>query len=157
METIEAPPRTELARRATKLIPLLRRNALSAEENRRLPEETVEALTDTGLLRMRVPTFYGGYESDMSTVVDVISELGRGDGSTSWTVAVWFVSSWMAGLFPDEVQDEIFSTPDVRVSGILSPSAVAVPTRGGGDGTGASGRSTPAHSKASGIRTPQSG
>jgi alkylation response protein AidB-like acyl-CoA dehydrogenase len=131
METIEAPPRTELAERARELVPLLRSNALWADENRRLSEDTVAALTDAGLLRMRIPTRYGGHESDLSTVVDVISELGRGDGSTSWTVAVWSISSWLISLFPDEVQDEVFATPDVRVGGILSPGAVAVPTNGG--------------------------
>jgi 3-hydroxy-9,10-secoandrosta-1,3,5(10)-triene-9,17-dione monooxygenase len=80
---------------------------------------------------MRVPVRYGGYESDMNTVVDVLSELARGDGSTAWVTAVWAISTWMVGLFPDEVQDEVFSTPDVRICGILGPSAIAVPTDGG--------------------------
>lgn len=131
METTLAPSRTELVRRASELVPLLQKNALWGEENRRLAEESIEALADAGILKMRVPARYGGFESDMRTVVEVISELARGDGSVSWTVAVWAISSWMACLFPEHVQDEIFSTPDVRVSGILSPSAVAVPTDGG--------------------------
>ncbi|ETK37186.1 acyl-CoA dehydrogenase family protein [Microbispora sp. ATCC PTA-5024] len=131
METTQAPPREELVRRASELVPLLQRNAAWGEENRRLADETVEALTDAGILKMRVPTRYGGYESDMRTVVEVVSELARGDGSASWTAAVWAISAWMVGLFPDEVQDEIFADPDVRVSGILSPSALAVPTDGG--------------------------
>jgi alkylation response protein AidB-like acyl-CoA dehydrogenase len=38
----------------------------------------------------------------------------------------------MAGLFPDEVQDEVFSTPDVRVCGTLSPAGTAIPQPGGG-------------------------
>jgi alkylation response protein AidB-like acyl-CoA dehydrogenase len=67
----------------------------------------------------------------MTTVVDVISEIGRGDGSTAWTLAVWAISSWMVGMFPDEVQDEVFSSPDVRICGILSPGAMALPTNGG--------------------------
>jgi 3-hydroxy-9,10-secoandrosta-1,3,5(10)-triene-9,17-dione monooxygenase len=78
-----------------------------------------------------VPTRYGGYESDMTTVVDVLAELALGDGSVAWTTAVWAISTWMLGLFPDEVQDEIFADPDVRISGILGPTAVAVPTDGG--------------------------
>lgn len=131
MDTTPAPSRAGLARRASELAPLLKKNALTTEENRRLPEDTVGALLDNGILKMRVPHRYGGYESDMNTVVDVISELARGDGSAAWTVAVWSISSWMVGLFPDEVQDEIFSTPDVRVSGILSPTAVGVPVDGG--------------------------
>jgi alkylation response protein AidB-like acyl-CoA dehydrogenase len=41
------------------------------------------------------------------------------------------ISTWMMGLFPDEVQDEVFATPDVRISGILSPGAMAAPVDGG--------------------------
>ena len=131
MDITTAPPRSELLQRATQLVPLLRGNAEAGEQLRRLPDETVEALTEAGILRLRLPARYGGYEADARTLVDVISELATGDGSTAWTVAVWAISSWVIGLFPDEVQDEIFATPDVRVSGILSPTAMAVPTDGG--------------------------
>jgi alkylation response protein AidB-like acyl-CoA dehydrogenase len=37
----------------------------------------------------------------------------------------------MVGMFPDEVQDEVYSSPDVRVCGTLSPSGAAVPAPGG--------------------------
>lgn len=131
MSVTELPSGVELTRRASELIPLLNKNALAGEEARRLPEDTMDALLEGGFLKMRVPTRYSGYESDMTTVVDVISELARGDGSAGWTVAVWSLGAWMVGLFPDEVQDEVFATPDVRVSGILSPSARAVPVEGG--------------------------
>jgi len=131
MDLTQAPPREELAHRAAQLVPLLREKAVWMEENRRLHEETIEALTSAGILKMRVPARYGGFESDMCTAVNVLAELARGDGSASWTVAVWAISSWMVGLFPDEVQDEVFATPDVRISGILSPGAVAVPVDGG--------------------------
>jgi len=131
MAANDVPDRIELASRAAKLVPLLQKNAAWAEEHRRLPDETIEALTEAGLAKMRVPVRYGGYEADTATVVDVLSELARGDASTSWTAAVWAISSWVVGLFPDEVQDEVFSSPDVRVSGILSPTAMAVPAPGG--------------------------
>jgi 3-hydroxy-9,10-secoandrosta-1,3,5(10)-triene-9,17-dione monooxygenase len=131
MESTQAPPRADLVRRAADLVPLLREKAVWMDENRRLHDDVIDAITDAGLLRMRVPVRYGGYESDMETVVDVVAELGRGDGSTAWTVAVWQISTWMAGLFPDEVQDEVFAIPDVRICGILSPGATAIPTDGG--------------------------
>lgn len=131
METTQAPPRDELVRRASELVPLLQEKALWMEENRRLHDDVIEALAGAGILKMRVPVRYGGYESDMATVVDVLAELGRGDGSTAWTAAVWSISTWMMGLFPDEVQDEVFATPDVRISGILSPGAMAAPVDGG--------------------------
>ncbi|GHJ17427.1 MULTISPECIES: acyl-CoA dehydrogenase family protein [unclassified Micromonospora] len=131
MVTVHAPGKTELVKRASELVPLLREKAPWMDENRRIHPDVIEALTSADLLKMRVPTRYGGFESDMETVVDVIAELGRGDGSTAWTASVWAISTWMMGLFPDEVQDEVFATPDVRISGILSPGAVAVPTDGG--------------------------
>lgn len=129
--TTQAPTRTELVRRAADLVPLLRKNAAWTEENRRLHDETVEAMADAGFFKMRVPARYGGYESDTRTVVEVASELGRGDGSVAWTASVWWIPGWMVGLFPDEVQDEVYATPNVRVCGTLSPSAMAVPTDGG--------------------------
>jgi alkylation response protein AidB-like acyl-CoA dehydrogenase len=127
----EVPTREELVRRASDLVPLLRKNAAWSEENRRISDSSIEALTDAGIFRMRVPARYGGYESDTRTLVDVGAELGRADGSTSWTTSVYWIPTWMAGLFPDEVQDEVFSTPDVRVCGTLSPTAMAAPADGG--------------------------
>lgn len=118
-------------KRASELVPLLRKNAAWAEENRRLHEETIEALADAGIFRLRVPERYGGYECDTRTLVDVATELGRGDGSAAWTASVYWIPTWMACMFPDQVQDELFSTPDVRVCGTLSPSAMAVPADGG--------------------------
>ncbi|GAA2601557.1 acyl-CoA dehydrogenase family protein [Actinomadura fulvescens] len=130
--TTKAPPSAEeLVRRATELVPLLRKNATWTEENRRLHDETIEGLADAGLFRMRVPARYGGYESDTRTLHRVLTELGRGDGSVAWTASVWTIPGWMVGMFPDEVQDEVYSTPDVRVCGTLSPSAAATPADGG--------------------------
>lgn len=101
------------------------------DENRCMHEDAIDALTEAGFLKMRVPVRYGGFESDMRTIVDVVSEIGRGDGSASWTLAMWVISAWMIGLFPDEVQDEVFATPDVRICGIFSPGAIVMPADGG--------------------------
>lgn len=131
MTSTENPSRAELVGRASDLVPLLQENALPGEEKRRLPEQTIEALRDAGLLRMRIPARFGGLESDMRTVTEVLAELARGDGAASWNVSVWAISSWVAGLFADEVQNEVFANPDVRVCGILSPTAVATPVDGG--------------------------
>ncbi|BFV55587.1 acyl-CoA dehydrogenase family protein [Kitasatospora sp. CMC57] len=136
MAIIEAPAAAELVRRATELVPLIRKHAAWQEENRTLHEEVLQAVTDAGLMKMRVPVRYGGYESDVRTVCEVISELARGDGSIGWTVSTMTISSWLAGLFPDEVQDEIFADPDVRIGSSVSPNGVAVPAEGGAGLTG---------------------
>ena len=128
---VSAASREELVGRAAKLVPLLRKHAAWTEENRRLHDETIAAMADAGIFKMRVPARYGGYESDTRTVVEVATELGRGDGSAAWCASVWWIPAWIVGMFPDEVQDEIHATPDVRVCGTLSPSGVATPADGG--------------------------
>lgn len=125
------PAREELVRKASELTPLLRKHANWVEENRRLHDETIEALADAGVFKFRRPKHYGGYEVDSRTLADVGAELGQGCGSTSWVASVYWIPTWMACQFPDAVQDEVFATPDVRVCGTLSPSAMAAPTDGG--------------------------
>jgi alkylation response protein AidB-like acyl-CoA dehydrogenase len=131
LSDIEAPTRQEMVRRVAELAPLLREHAAWNEENRRVHDESIEALTDAGVFKLRVPTRYGGFEADTATLVDVATELGRADGSTAWVASVYWIPGWMACLFPDEVQDEVFARPDARVCGTLSPSATATPAKGG--------------------------
>ncbi|RKT55186.1 acyl-CoA dehydrogenase family protein [Saccharothrix australiensis] len=131
MNTSAAPSRAELIGRAADLAPLFGKNAIWQEENRILHDDTVAALTDAGLLRMTLPARYGGYEVDTTTLVDVLSELAKGDGATGWVATVWSISTWLTGLFPDEVQDEVFASGDVRISGTFGPTAVGVPAPGG--------------------------
>ncbi|MFE4639028.1 acyl-CoA dehydrogenase family protein [Streptomyces sp. NPDC056773] len=131
MTTTDVPTREQLVRRASELVPVLRKNSDWSEDNRRIHDDSIESLADAGIFRMRAPARFGGFESDARTLVEVSAELGRADGSTGWIASVYSIPTWMAGLFPDHVQDEVFSTPDVRVCGTLSPSAMAAPVDGG--------------------------
>jgi alkylation response protein AidB-like acyl-CoA dehydrogenase len=117
--------------RVANLVPKLAANAPWEEENRRLHEANLEAMGAAGVYKIRVPKRYGGYEVDSATLLDVISELAKGDGASAWNASVWAISGWLAGHFPDHVQDEVFSSPDVRVCGVLSPTASATPTKRG--------------------------
>jgi len=58
--------------------------------------------------------------------------IGRADASAAFTVAVWWITSWIVGLFPDETQDEVFADPHVRVCGTLAPTGTAVRAKDGG-------------------------
>lgn len=131
LTTTDVPTREQLVRRASELVPVLRKNSDWSEDNRRIHDDSIESLADAGIFRMRAPARFGGFESDARTLVEVSAELGRADGSTGWIASVYSIPTWMAGLFPDHVQDEVFSTPDVRVCGTLSPSAMAAPVDGG--------------------------
>mgnify|MGYP006201526921 CR=1 FL=1 len=77
MHTTTAPSREELIGRATELVPVLSKNALWQEENRVLHQDTIDALTESGLLRLTLPARYGGYEADTTTVpLEVVPERG---------------------------------------------------------------------------------
>jgi len=119
-----------LVDRVRAIQPLLRDNALRAERTGRVTPEVLEALAGTGIYRMNVPLGYGGYQTPLSTQVAVIAELAAGCGSTAWTTLIHAGCAYIAALFPDEAQEEIFTSPDVRVSGTLNPSTTAV-VRGG--------------------------
>ncbi|MEU6354729.1 acyl-CoA dehydrogenase family protein [Streptomyces sp. NPDC047072] len=135
----EAPPSdTELLERVRRLRPLVRSHAPRTEQNRRVTGEVLAALAETGLQRMNVPRHYGGYQTRLRTQVDVLSEVSAACGSTGFMALIQAGCAFIASLFPDEAQDEIFTGPDVRVGGTLIPTSKAVPTDGGYTVTGTS-------------------
>ncbi len=131
MTTTSISTRTELVRRASEIVPTLQKHASWNEQHRRLHDEVLQALEQAGVFRLRLPKRYGGYEADMRTLVEVLAEIGQGDGSAAWVAWVLASNTWLVSLLPDAVQDEVFTTPDVRVSGTLSPTGKAE-RRGGG-------------------------
>ena len=132
MAPLSTPPSdTGLVERVQAIQPLLREHALRTEQERRVTGEAVAALTDAGVYRMNVPRRYGGYQSRLSTQVEVLGEIAAGCGSTGFMALNQAGCSYIAALFPDEAQDEIFTSPDVRIGGTLIPDAVAVATDGG--------------------------
>lgn len=131
MEAVKIPSRAELVQRVTDIVPVLRANAQWSDQHRRLSDEAVNAMAGAGALRMLVPTYYGGYESDMQTLVDVAIQLGRGDGSPAFCATAWWAQCWAVAHFPDSVQDEVFADPDVPICGTLVPNGKGEITKDG--------------------------
>lgn len=113
------------------LRPLLREHALRAERAGRMTRETVAALADSGVNRMSFPLRYGGYQTDLRTQFQALDEMSTACGATGFVTAIQSGASYVAALFPDAAQDEIFKTSDVRISGSLVPGGKAVPRDGG--------------------------
>jgi alkylation response protein AidB-like acyl-CoA dehydrogenase len=134
VEVVGTPARTELVQRVAAITPVLRANALWGDQHQRLADEAVDAMVTAGVLRMLVPTQYGGYESDMQTVLDVGIELARADGASAFCATAWWAQCWAVAHFPDSVQDEIFGGthgPDVRICGTLVPNGKGEITKDG--------------------------
>ncbi|MEF0863730.1 MULTISPECIES: acyl-CoA dehydrogenase family protein [Rhizobium] len=99
----------ELVNAASALVPYLRETALDTERARRVPEETIGRLRDAGLLEILVPRQFGGHEADLTTAARVITELGRGCGSTAWVYGVAASQNWIAATFDLEAQKEVWA------------------------------------------------
>jgi alkylation response protein AidB-like acyl-CoA dehydrogenase len=126
------PTAEELTARAEALKPLLAGNAAQGEADRRVVEESIQAMTDAGLFRIAVPKRYGGYETSMRTMLDVSAAVAEADGGTSWVLTLVNVCAWLASLFPEKAQDDVFGAdPDAKVSGVLAPTAETTKAAGG--------------------------
>ncbi len=128
-----APPTVqELVARARELGPLIRKNAPAGEANRRVEEETIQAATKAGFMRVCTPKRYGGWEMNTRAMLDVSAAIAEADGGSAWVVNLNNVCCWLTSLFPVKAQDEVFGPdPDVRVSGVLNPTATATKVAGG--------------------------
>jgi alkylation response protein AidB-like acyl-CoA dehydrogenase len=122
---------TGLVERAAALVPMLRKAAPDAERARRVAPHTLDALSEAGIFRMCAPRRYGGEEADFQTQCDALAEIARGCPSTSWVATIYSAMSWLAGVFPDEAQDEVLGDRDPRISGVFSPTGTAVRRDGG--------------------------
>lgn len=124
---------TELVRRAEALIPVVRRRAPRTDEMRRLPDETRRDLREAGLARILQPARYGGCEAPFSGMVDILTTLARGCGSTAWCLAQYIGHNFMVAQWPARAQADVWGTdPRSLCSGILIPLAgTAAKVRGG--------------------------
>jgi len=129
MVVAETPVR--LVERAAALVPMLRERAGAAEQARRVAPETFDALSEADVFRMAAPRRFGGYEVDFQTQCDVLAQIARGCPSTSWVATILSAMSWLAGVYPDEAQEEVFASRDPRISGVFSPTGTAVRQDGG--------------------------
>jgi 3-hydroxy-9,10-secoandrosta-1,3,5(10)-triene-9,17-dione monooxygenase len=102
----------EFVRRAEAMIPALRSRAFDADKARRLPDETIAELLDTGLLQMLAPRRFGGSEADLTTFLDAGIQLGRGCGATAWVYGILGCHHWILSHFPMEAQAEMYAGKD---------------------------------------------
>ena len=123
------------------LAELIEANADDGERIRRLPLATVKELNDAQLLRMCVPSVYGGPEVDPVTMVEAIEAVAHSDGAAGWCTMIASTTSSMASLLPDVAAREIYGDPTSITGGVFAPNGKGVATSVGGvDGFSVSGR-----------------
>jgi 3-hydroxy-9,10-secoandrosta-1,3,5(10)-triene-9,17-dione monooxygenase len=95
--------------KAEALLPVLRERAPKCEQLRRIPDETLRDFHDAELFRIHQPKRVGGAELEFVAVVTFGALLARACASTAWNWVNFSAHHMMLGMFPPQVQDEVWS------------------------------------------------
>lgn len=122
---------------AKAIAPAIGARAREAEELRRMPDQTIADLIDSGLIDLMRPANRGGPEANLGALVAAVREIGKHCGSTAWTLCIYGIHTWLAGTFSDELQDEMFAGEGpVLFPGSWAPAGTATAVDGGYSITG---------------------
>ena len=113
------------------MVDQLRARAPETERLRRMHPDNLRDLTEAGVFRLAMPTNVGGYQADDGIVAEVLAQISRGCPSTGWMCTIMMVSNVIPALLADEAADEIYATPDLRITTTIAPTGQAVPVEGG--------------------------
>ncbi|MFF2028576.1 3-hydroxy-9,10-secoandrosta-1,3,5(10)-triene-9,17-dione monooxygenase oxygenase subunit, partial [Streptomyces sp. NPDC058171] len=122
----------EVLRSVRGLLPTIAEYADKVDESRRVSEQVIRELGDTGLFKMLQPRRYGGTESDPVHFYEVVRAVSGVCGSTGWLASVLGVHPWHLALFDDRAQRDVWGHDDsVLVSSAYAPVGRLVPVEGG--------------------------
>ena len=131
--TVRTVAAETLLRRASDMLPAVKKRATETEALRRIPDETVRELRASELLRIGVPRMFGGLDAEYRLMFEIGSLLGSACAATSWCFCIWAAHSWLVGHWPYKAQQEVFgSSPDVLSSSSLNPGKSTLEETSGG-------------------------
>jgi indole-3-acetate monooxygenase len=116
---------------AQALGPMIQGCADQIERERQLPPSLVAAMTDAGLCKLSVPPALGGGQADPVTLVRVIEEIARADGSAAWCLMTAIQFGMAAADLPLTGGQMIFADPHAFVAGVIVPVGRARKVDGG--------------------------
>jgi alkylation response protein AidB-like acyl-CoA dehydrogenase len=121
----------EAVGRARALRDRLRERMPLGQEMRRLPDENVADILESGLYGVMKPKRYGGSELGTETMIDVTIELASADPSTGWVYMLWAAHMWMQAMWPEKAMDEMWENPNGLASSVVSTTGDVVAVDGG--------------------------
>lgn len=114
-----------------KLLEGIRQRADDTDKNRRVAQETVDELLDSGLFSVVTPKIFGGADLGFATLIKVTAEIASVCGSSGWVYGVLAGHSWLLNLFPLEAQQETLGKPGTLTATIFRLGGSVVPVDGG--------------------------
>ncbi|MGQ4616896.1 3-hydroxy-9,10-secoandrosta-1,3,5(10)-triene-9,17-dione monooxygenase oxygenase subunit [Nocardia sp. R7R-8] len=122
----------EVTERVEALLPTLRERAQEAEDLRRIPDESMKALQETGFFRLLQPRQWGGHAADPVLFYDTVRKIAGACGSTGWVAGIVGVHNWHLALFPQQAQEDVWGEDtEVRISSSYAPMGAGAVVDGG--------------------------
>ncbi len=111
---------------ARKLAPEITRRADEFERERVVAPEIVSAMVEAGLVEMAIPKAYGGSESHLLDIIDVIEAISYADASTGWCLMNYQTTAFAAALMEPSGARMVFDGAERAVpAGVLAPTGRA--------------------------------
>lgn len=126
----ETTPVQELIARIHEIGPLLRDNAPQADQDRRVPDASVEALDSIGAFAINTPAEFGGLNEGARALFDAATAIATYCPNAAWITVISNVSAKLVLRFPQTVQERVFKNKPVKMSSII------VSPRGGAERDG---------------------
>ncbi|PFO05830.1 acyl-CoA dehydrogenase [Bacillus sp. AFS076308] len=123
MEQSVLDVKRELVENARSLIPTLREHSEEIEKTNTLPQAVIEEMKNKGTLKVLRPHLFGGYQTNMRTYTEVVTEISRGNGSAGWFCALSNIRDYMISYtFGEKALSEIYPPgKDVVLAGNFKP------------------------------------
>ena len=104
----------------------LLRHRNTTEANRRLPEEVVRAIVQTGFNRLMLTDDVGGAELHPVTFMQILEALAGAEASASWIVWNNALPCWMSRYLTPAGRGALFADPNWLYANSTRPSGTAV-------------------------------
>jgi alkylation response protein AidB-like acyl-CoA dehydrogenase len=101
------------------------------DDDRRLPEELVALLGESGLLRAGAPVEVRGLELPPGVALRCAEALARGNASAGWCVSIAITSSLLVAYMPASSRDALFGDGRGVAAGVWAPRGTARTVDGG--------------------------
>ena len=105
--------------------------AAEIDELRCIPDDLIAELAATRVLKLWVPTAYGGAQASVQDVIDAIEDASYHEASIGWSIMIANTTGWTGGHLPVEHGYTVFGSPGAITGGYAMPAGDAVAVDGG--------------------------
>lgn len=110
---------------------MLQARGVEIDELRRIPEDIIEKVRQTGAFRMMMPHSWGGSELNPMQINHILEELSVGNASVAWCVMIQNDGAQYSGYLDDGVARQMYPSVDMATSNVVQPRGRAVTVDGG--------------------------